>query len=239
MNEIDLRWLDTTPSTQDTAHQLAGLGAPHGTAVAAKVQTGGRGSRGRAWDSPLGGLWISVICRPGSGEAIEVVGLRVGLELADLVESLVGPGGAVAIKWPNDLLLSGKKVAGILAEARWQGNALGWVVVGIGMNVSNTLPVSVADTATRLHDHGIGRSAESLAPEIARCVARAGMNGAPLSEAELRRFAARDWLKGRRILLPDAGVSEGISAGGRLRIRRATGEVAEVLGSVMLDGAPR
>ena len=239
MSPIQVRWHDVVGSTQDAAHDLAATGAPHGAAVAARTQTVGRGSRGRPWDSAPGGLWLSVVCRPASVEAIEVVGLRVGLVLAGYLQELAGAAARVTIKWPNDLLLQGKKVAGILAEARWQGSALGWVVVGVGINVANTLPVSVADTATRLRDHGIGLSAEQLAPQVAARVAAAGSNGSALSEPERRGFAEVDWLHGRRLLQPEAGVSEGISASGRLRVRRPTGELAEALGTVQLDGAAR
>jgi biotin-[acetyl-CoA-carboxylase] ligase BirA-like protein len=235
--QAPLRWVDAVGSTQDAAHELAAEGAPHGTAIAARVQTAGRGTRRRQWISSEGGLWLSVVCRPRSVGSMESVSLRVGLVLATLLERWIDPGLRVAIKWPNDLLLGGRKTGGVLAEARWQGEALGWLVIGVGINLHNPLP-SELTAGTRLGDHGCRRLPEELAPAVAAAVAEAGRTGEPLTAAELRVFEGRDWLRGRRVSLPHEGVAIGISGSGRLRIRTADSAVVEALGTVALADQP-
>ena len=238
MSPIQVRWLDVVGSTQDAAHELAANGAPHGATVAARVQTAGRGTRRRQWISSEGGLWLSVVCRPREIAAIEAVSLRVGLGLASLLERWLPPSARVAVKWPNDLYLDDRKAGGVLAEARWQGDALGWLVVGVGINVGNALPMVEAPLATRLADFGVTRPVDELAPLVAAVVSEAARSGARLTPQEIRIFEARDWLRGRRVTLPHCGVAAGISEEGKLRIRTADSQVLETLGSVELAGEP-
>lgn len=236
MSPTQVRWLDVVGSTQDTAHELAATGAPHGSAVAARVQTAGRGTRRRQWISSEGGLWLSVVCRPREIAAIEAVSLRVGLGLASLLERWLPQSARVAIKWPNDLYLDDRKAGGVLAEARWQGDALGWLVVGVGINVGNALPRLDGPMATRLADFGVNRPVEELAPLVATAVSEATRSGAPLTPQEIRVFEARDWLRGRRVTLPHCGVAAGINETGKLRIRTSDSQVVESLGTVELAG---
>ena len=238
MSPAPVRWLDVVGSTQDTAHDLAANGAPHGATVAARVQTAGRGTRRRQWISSEGGLWLSVVCRPREIAAIEAVSLRVGLGLAALLERWLPPSARVALKWPNDLYLDDRKTGGVLAEARWQGDVLGWLVVGVGINVRNALPRMEARPATRLADFGVNRPLEELAPLVAAAVSEATRSGAPLTPQEIRIFEARDWLRGREVTLPHRGVAAGISEEGKLRIRTSDSQVLEALGSVELAGDP-
>jgi len=232
---LTIRWLASAASTQDEAHQLAASGAPHGTAVAVPVQTSGRGTRGRVWISAEGGLWLSVVCRPAGGAAIEVLGLRVGLALARFLDGLVRPPARVSLKWPNDLLLGTGKLGGILAEARWQGDQLAWVVVGVGLNVRNEVPAHTNPPAARLLDAGVMLPPVELAEPVAHLVARAAQSAAALSADEIAEFELRDWLRGRRLTQPAVGTAEGITASGLLRIRRSDGSMAEVFGTVGLD----
>ena len=232
MSALQIRWLEYAASTQDEAHQLAATGAPHGSAIAVPVQTAGRGQRGRVWVSAEGGLWLSVICRPASGTAVEVLGVRTGLALARFLDGLVLPPARVTLKWPNDLMLGMGKLGGVLAEARWQGDKLGWIVVGVGLNVRNELPADTSPPAARLLDAGVTLAPVELAEPVAHVVARATTHAEPLSEAELAEFALRDWLKGRRVSTPAAGTVEGITASGLLRVRQSDGRVVEVFGSV-------
>lgn len=236
MSPTQVRWLDVVGSTQDAAHELAATGAPHGTAVAARVQTAGRGTRRRQWISSEGGLWLSVVCRPREIAAIEAVSLRVGLGLASLLERWLPQSARVAIKWPNDLYLDDRKAGGVLAEARWQGDALGWLVVGVGINVANALPMLDGPMATRLADFGVNRPVEELAPLVATAVSEATRSGAPLTPQEIRVFEARDWLRGRRVTLPHCGVAAGINETGKLRIRTSDSQVVASLGTVELAG---
>ena len=230
-----VRWLDAVGSTQDTAHAMAEIGAPHGAAVAARVQTAGRGTRRRLWVSSEGGLWLSVICRPRDLPHVEAVGLRIALALVALIDRWVDPGHRVEIKWPNDLYLDGRKAGGVLAEARWQGETLSWLVVGMGLNVRNPLPPHT--DAARLLDAGVRQTAEELAPAVAIAIADATRNAGPLTSQELRMFEARDWLKGRSLRLPVPGTAVGVSGAGRLRIRTPEGVIHETLETVVLAEA--
>jgi BirA family biotin operon repressor/biotin-[acetyl-CoA-carboxylase] ligase len=145
-------WLPEVDSTNAIAAQLAAKGAPHGTVVTALVQNGGRGRRGRAWFSPQGGLWMSLI-------------LRRPLPLAKAHELTLLTSVAVhravrrqtdlplAIKWPNDLLCRGRKVCGILAEIRAEGETVEHAVLGIGLNTNipdTDFPSDIREIATSL-----------------------------------------------------------------------------------------
>jgi len=175
----------------DAAHRMAEAGAPHGAAVAAREQVAGRGRRGRSWESPLGGLWLSVICRPPGPTGMEHLSLRVGLAVAEALEAHVPLAGRIEIKPPNDLLIGGRKVAGILCEARWEGPSPSWVVVGLGLNVTNELAPGLARSGTTLAREGALTSPDSLALPLARAIAAAGLGAGPLTPDEAGRLAAR------------------------------------------------
>jgi BirA family biotin operon repressor/biotin-[acetyl-CoA-carboxylase] ligase len=218
---------DSLASTQDVLHNLAASGAPAATAVVAVEQTAGRGSRGHAWAAPPGGLWLSVLCRPGSMPAMEVLSLRVALAIADTIER-IAPTASVLLKWPNDLMLLGRKAGGVLCEARWQGNTLGWVAVGVGINVSNEIPAELQDRATRLATVAPGLAPDHLlAPMIAAIDGAASLGGV-LSGAEIDAFHRRDWLLGRHLVEPVPGIADGVEADGRLRVITSDGAVAHL-----------
>jgi len=125
--------LQSVGSTNDEAAHLADAGAPEGTLVWAREQTGGRGRRGRAWASPIGNLYSSTILRPGcpAARAAEL-GFVAALAVADMVPT----GRDVRVKWPNDVMVDGGKVAGILPESSIGRDGLAeHVVMGIGVNV--------------------------------------------------------------------------------------------------------
>ncbi|MBA3344970.1 MAG: biotin--[acetyl-CoA-carboxylase] ligase [Gemmatimonadales bacterium] len=212
-----LHRLERATSTMDLLHQVAAEGAEPGTAVVAGEQSGGRGSRGRHWESPLGGLWLSVLYRPASAARVELMSLRVGLTVAAALAEIGEP--AVRLKWPNDLLLDDRKLGGILCEARWQGDALAWMVVGVGLNVLNPVP----DGAVRLAERHPGVTPEELLPGLLDRLRALDGGNAPLTAEELGRFAARDWLCGRRLTAPVAGVAEGIGEDGALLVRGSGG----------------
>ena len=128
-------------STMDLVHELAERGAEAGSMVVATEQLQGRGSRGRPWHSPPGGLWLSALYRPPSTGGLELLSVRVGLAVARALDPYVPT--PVRLKWPNDLMHDGRKLGGILCEARWQGAALGWIAVGVGLNVRNPVPGGV------------------------------------------------------------------------------------------------
>jgi BirA family biotin operon repressor/biotin-[acetyl-CoA-carboxylase] ligase len=136
---------------------------------------------------------MSVICRPTDAVGMEHLSLRVGLAVAEALDTILPGLPPLAIKRPNDLFLNGKKVAGILCEARWEGPTPSWVVVGLGLNVSNRLSGMLSDLATTLAEAGIEATPEQLAEPLARVIARATLAG-PLGPDEAARIAQREFL---------------------------------------------
>ena len=134
-----LHWLASTTSTNDVAARLAESGAEEGTTVVAEMQTAGRGRHGRVWFSPTGaGLYTSVIVRPEKGTSdaahpATLLTLASGVAIAEAVRAVTGL--PAEIKWPNDILISGRKVAGILAEATLQAGEPLFVILGFGVNL--------------------------------------------------------------------------------------------------------
>ncbi|MCK5052846.1 MAG: biotin--[acetyl-CoA-carboxylase] ligase [Anaerolineales bacterium] len=137
-----LHFYKKVASTNDRAQALAQEGAAHGTLVIADEQTAGRGRFQRSWSTPPGSaLALSLILRPEDIAPVELARLNMLGALA-VVESLGGLGLDARIKWPNDVIISGGKVAGVLTESTWIGEDLEHAVLGIGVNVS---PKSVPD----------------------------------------------------------------------------------------------
>jgi BirA family biotin operon repressor/biotin-[acetyl-CoA-carboxylase] ligase len=202
----------------DMLHALAEKGAEAGTAVLAGEQLAGRGSRGRFWHSPPGGLWLSVLFRPPAIGGLEVVSLRAGLAVAESLNPMIDE--AIRLKWPNDLMLGERKVGGILCEARWQGHALSWVAVGVGLNIQNSVPQAVSESATWLALGYPGISAERVCDLVVGALRRLDLRPRELTQEERNRFAQRDWLYGRDIRAPLAGRAAGLSPDGALLIRQ-------------------
>ena len=201
-------------STNRRARELASAGAPHGTLVTATAQTAGRGRQGRRWEAPAGSaLLCSIVLR----EFDALLSLRAGLAVADVA------GEAARVKWPNDVQVDGRKVAGVLVEGRPHE---GWAVVGIGVNVSAApdLPEAAA----------LGRDdVEGVLAELLRALE------ARLAEpkaAALDALRARDALLGVRISWDGGeGVGAGIDADGGLRVRTDSGERVLSAGEVHLE----
>jgi len=222
-----LHQVDSVSSTQDRLQECALRGDPAGTAVLAAEQTAGRGRRGRPWVSPRGGLWLSVLCRPATDPAVEVLSLRVALGVARVVEQHARR-VAVEIKWPNDLMLDGRKLGGILCEAHWQGDTAAWVAVGVGINLQNPIPPDLSTRAVALAEYAAEVTPGSLAPAVVATVLAASQIDRTLSPAEVAEFGERDWLKGRAISAPSGGVADGITAEGLLRVRGEGGQTTLV-----------
>jgi len=203
-------------SNIDALHALAARGAPDGTAIAADVVTKARGARGRVWHAPRGGLWLSVLRRPAGAPPAGVLSLRVGLALAEALERVSGT--PVEVKWPNDLMLAGRKVGGILCELRWQGADLAWAVIGVGINVENAVPEAVSGSATSLAEHRSGVRLDEVRAMAVSVIRTIEVDRPTLDADELAAFAARDWLAGRTVLGPTVGVCRGISEDGALRV---------------------
>jgi BirA family biotin operon repressor/biotin-[acetyl-CoA-carboxylase] ligase len=228
-----LHYFERVDSTMDLLHQLAAGGAEAGTAVLAGEQLGGRGSRGRSWQSPPGGLWLSVLFRPAAPGGVEVMSLRVGLAVAEAVDDLVPR--PVQLKWPNDLMLGERKVGGILCEARWQGHTLGWVAVGVGMNVRNAVPQELKEVATTLASERPALTVEDMVQPIVSALRRLDHGADRLTPGEQKRVGRRDWLSSRDLRAPTAGRAAGLREDGALLVRPAQGgEIPLRSGSVEL-----
>jgi BirA family biotin operon repressor/biotin-[acetyl-CoA-carboxylase] ligase len=142
---------NTVKSTNDIAHQLAEKGATEGTIVTAEKQTLGKGRLGRSWHSPEKmGIYISIILRPKSTpDKAPGISVMSALAVAEVLKKYCP--GKVRIKWPNDVLLDGRKVAGVLTELDAEKNKINHVVVGLGINVNQTakeFPANIRLTAT-------------------------------------------------------------------------------------------
>ena len=142
-------------STQDQARSEAQDGAPDGTLVWALEQSAGRGRMDRRWSSRRGtGLWFSVVLRPeGDPSAAALLGLAAGVGVARALQAPTA--GAVRLKWPNDVLLQGRKLAGILAEAETHDGLVRFVILGVGVNLDpgpEGFPSEIADRAAALSE---------------------------------------------------------------------------------------
>jgi BirA family biotin operon repressor/biotin-[acetyl-CoA-carboxylase] ligase len=218
--------LRETGSTSDRAWELAEAGAPHGTLVTTAHQVAGRGRQGRTWSTPPGrALTMSLVLHAVS----PLLPIAAGVAVADAI------GPAASIKWPNDILVGGRKVAGILAEARPQS---GWGILGIGINVAlreDDLPEDLRHRAGTL-----GRPPEDVEVVLAAVLAALGPRLTEPHPSLLAAWRTRDALAGQPIRwreCAERGTAEGIDEEGRLLVRRADG-TREVLaaGEVHLIG---
>jgi len=220
--------LRETGSTLDRARELAAAGAPHGTLVTAGLQTEGRGRQGRAWTAPAGrALLLALVVRSPPA----LLPLRAGLAVADLA------GAGARVKWPNDVLLDGRKVAGVLVDGRPRE---GWAVVGIGVNVAvelRDLPRGVRERAGTL-----GRGPRELEAALAELLGALEHRLGEPDDATLAALRERDALLGTPVAWAGGeGTGAGIADGGELRVRRADGsELLLDSGEVHLSpaGAP-
>ncbi|QHT60567.1 biotin--[acetyl-CoA-carboxylase] ligase [Paenibacillus lycopersici] len=149
-----IRLFDEVDSTQNIAHRLAEDGAPEGTLVIAEQQTNGRGRMGRKWVSPAGkGIWMSFVLRPGMPiHFAPQLTLLTAVALCRALRAAAQPLD-IGIKWPNDLLIGGKKISGILLESTAEEERLRYVIAGVGISVNLTAddyPPELLDIATSL-----------------------------------------------------------------------------------------
>jgi BirA family biotin operon repressor/biotin-[acetyl-CoA-carboxylase] ligase len=216
---------DVTGSTNDRARELASAGAPHGTVVLAEEQTAGRGRQGRSWVAPRGRtLTLSIVVRFDGG-ALELLPLTAAVAVCEACEEAASV--RCAVKWPNDVWIDERKIAGILIEARPQE---GWAVLGIGLNV---------DTSDEELDAEIRESAISLrlasgAPADRELALRALLERLEERlksdrDSMLAAYRERDALHGRQIAWRTGddtleGKAEGVDDDGNLVVFTAAGE---------------
>lgn len=226
--------LDECDSTNDEAARLARAGARHGTIVTARAQRAGRGRDGRGWASPRDtGLYLSAVVRPPLPLVdVPPMTLAIGIGVCDAARAV---GADAVLKWPNDALVRGKKLAGVLVEAHSQGHRLDAVVVGIGVNLApGALPPELTATATTLADAAgapVDRAVfiEQLLTHVERWIDRYIASGiatiAPAwHERMARGIAARATVAGREL----CGEVAGLDGDGALLLRDGVGRLHRV-----------
>jgi BirA family transcriptional regulator, biotin operon repressor / biotin---[acetyl-CoA-carboxylase] ligase len=211
-----------TDSTNERARELAAAGAPHGTLVTADEQSAGRGRQGRTWTAgPRSALLMSVVLRD----------LRETLPLVAAVAVCEALPLDCAIKWPNDIWVKGRKLAGILIEGRPQE---GWAALGIGLNVRTAeFPAELAETATSLRREGVDLTTEAVLESVVSSLSE----WLPRPSASvLAGWRERDALLGRPVSWADgSGVGSGVDETGALLVDTAAGRVALQAGEVHLE----
>lgn len=217
---------EETASTNDDARDLALGGAPPGTAVLAHVQTAGRGRAGRNFLSPKGGLYLSVVLRPRAPpHHWSVLPLVAGAAVASTLRERGFP---VEIKWPNDLMLAGRKLGGLLVESRFGSEA--FCVVGIGVNLESA-PLADATALARHAPVPPARAlAEAIVPALAARAARLDAEGPRALLPEVRALCGTlgrriEWEKGEGIATDVAEDGALVVDAGGARIRVVAGDV--------------
>jgi BirA family biotin operon repressor/biotin-[acetyl-CoA-carboxylase] ligase len=251
----DIRYFETIDSTNRIGFDLARGGAAHGTVVIAEGQTAGRGRLGRSFYSPPHrNLYTSIVLRPSlsASEAATVI-LAAAIAVAETVATCLGNPGAVEIKWPNDVLLDGLKTSGILMELSAEATRVGFLILGIGVNLNvdrDSFPEDFRSLATSLLSHS-GRSIDrahftrrlfGTLEEVLDVHAERGWDALRLRFQEFFRML------GRRIRVSDlaegetTGVCRAIDPDGALLLERDDGERVRVLAgdvTIIKDGANR
>ena len=213
--------LRLTDSTNERAKELAAGGAPHGTLITADEQSAGRGRQGRTWTAPArSAVLMSLVTRR----------LAPALALAAAVAICEAMPVRCEIKWPNDIWLERRKLAGILVEGRPQE---GWAVLGIGLNVTTeSFPPELAEIATSLRLAGVEATTESVLADLLDSLDE--WLAAP-DDAVLAAWSERDALRGERVRWAGGeGTAAGIDASGGLIVETRTGRVTLGAGEVHL-----
>jgi BirA family transcriptional regulator, biotin operon repressor / biotin---[acetyl-CoA-carboxylase] ligase len=212
-------------STNERARELAMRGTPHGTVVTAAEQTAGRGRQGRSWLAPAGDAALMSIVLRELDERFPLLPLAAAVAVAEACESLAPV--RCEIKWPNDVWIDRRKVAGILVEGRPAG---GWAVLGIGLNVRSTPAELGADAASIGSDVSVESALDAVLQALAQWLGRE-------ADEVLEAWRARDALRGEHVRWADgAGTAAGIDDSGSLLVETDAGTVALGAGEVHLSG---
>ncbi|MEQ1573560.1 MAG: biotin--[acetyl-CoA-carboxylase] ligase [Vicinamibacterales bacterium] len=235
----EFHWFADVPSTNDVAGRMAERGAAEGCVVAADAQSAGRGRHGREWISPAGaGLYVSAVLRPAA-HVIPLLTIAAGLAVAEGVSAATGL--EPRVKWPNDVYIGERKLAGILAEGAVPAGGVPHVILGFGINVLRAaLPPDVAARATSL-DTELGR-APDRGLVLGECLAALATRYADLQRGEGARVVGA-WRARATFLLGHVvewdgvgttlrGVAEDIDAEGALLVRMPAGVVRIISGDV-------
>jgi BirA family biotin operon repressor/biotin-[acetyl-CoA-carboxylase] ligase len=229
-------------STNTAAMAAAAAGAPEGSMFVAEEQTAGRGRGSNSWQSPRStGIYCSVVLRPALPPSeVLVLSLAAGLAVSSAIRD-VNSHVTLDMKWPNDLLIDGQKVCGILTEMNAEATRVRYIVVGIGINVNQSnFPKELAATSLRLQT-GSEWSRVEVAAALLKSLDREYrqlLENADAREAILRRFAANSsWVQGKEVRIEENGSSfegttEGLDARGFLLVRTAKGVRTVLSGTV-------
>jgi BirA family transcriptional regulator, biotin operon repressor / biotin---[acetyl-CoA-carboxylase] ligase len=219
-------------STMDLARDEAESGAPHGMIVVADEQTRGQGRRGRRWTSPPGNVYVTIIVRPELRD-MRSLAMVAPLAVCEAIDSLAGVRSA--IKWPNDVLIGGRKVAGILIDTHIGGAGDGYALVGVGINVS--LEPSQYDEIREIATSLAAESSDRISREI---VVAAFLNrferlyaAAAVDDSVYEAWRARLETLGRQVSVQfgdhvDEGVAEDVDSDGDLVLRRTDGTLVTI-----------
>ena len=213
----------------DEAHALAADGAEAGTLIVADSQAAGRGRNGKRWTSPPRGVWMTLIERPADSSALDVLSLRIGLAAARALDTFAAE--PVRLKWPNDLYVDDAKLAGVLVEARWRGDRLDWVAIGLGVNMDPP----PGQSGAAVLEAGTSRT-DVIAALLTELRAATAMLGV-LTGDEMDEYAARDLARGRLCTEPMRGRVVGIAATGELLVEIADSVARVRSGSLVLQDA--
>lgn len=227
-----LRVCDETESTNEDVKREAAAGAPEGLVIQSRIQTAGKGRQGRVWSSPAGNVYASMLLRPRchpqeAGLYTFVTALAISDAVADLL-----PQAEIKLKWPNDVLVGGKKICGILLEAGpLQGQDVPWLVIGTGINVA-THPDQALYPTTSLKEEGANKTADEVLALYLQHFAKwqnvyKTKGFAPLRERWLDR-AQKGGMIARLPALEIAGEFETLDENGFLVLRLTDGSVRTI-----------
>jgi BirA family biotin operon repressor/biotin-[acetyl-CoA-carboxylase] ligase len=210
---LQTRWLGTAisvleecNSTNDVVKTMAEGGAPHGLVVVAEMQTAGRGRLGHVWYSPRGGIWLSILIRMPRAATINSLPLITALGIARSIERW---GAEAKVRWPNDVVVGGRKIGGVLVETTSKGNILAYAVVGLGIDanfdtgsigeISRTSISMQSILGKRINREKFIVDVLSELEELYDCVQT---SNAENLERTLRSY---DWSRGQRVIVKCQG----------------------------------
>ncbi len=235
MFEPNLIVVESTESTQDIAAKMAARGVPSGTAVMALSQTKGRGRSGAEWQSPPGkNVALSVVLRP----VVEIrhaplIGMLASISVATIVDGACESFKAL-LKWPNDVLVQNRKIAGVLSEARIMDSSVEFIVLGVGVNVNSSIddfPDEMRDSLTSLFiitgkTFDLRMAAEGFLQALGELIGRVETEGPGF----VPRIWEKRWAHRGCTLVRDGikGIATGIDTDGTLLMKRSNGEIVRI-----------
>ena len=233
MENKKIIYYEQLDSTNTEIVRLAAEGSVHGTVVVADAQTAGKGRRGRQWESPAGeNIYMSILLRPDCvPDRAPMLTLVMAYSVAKVIRELGFED--VQIKWPNDLVLAGKKICGILTEMQLKGSEIDYVVVGVGINVNTSaFPEELKNTATSLYlESGRKLGREGIVESVVEHFDKAYRQFLETQDLEFLREEYNDMLvnvdKEVRVLEPGneyTAYAQGINSEGELLVRTKEGE---------------